>query len=119
MIQKYKEFLISLTKKFIGVYLKKKLIIIWSMAINQENTPLRYLLFGNNERIQYNKNDLNECIEHYCVAKPIDYMLRRTHLSWFQKEGGEAELDKIINNFDIPDIKQETIEELRRESLTS
>ena len=34
MIQKYKEFLISLTKKFIGVYLKKKLIIIFFLGFS-------------------------------------------------------------------------------------
>ena len=34
MIQKYKEFLISLTKKFIEVYLKKKLIIIFFLGFS-------------------------------------------------------------------------------------
>ena len=91
-------------------------------AIYPKNFSLSKLRFVDelmNIENKYNKNDLEKCINHYCVAKPIDYMLRRTHLSWFQKGGGEEELDKIIKKFDIPNIKQETIKELKRESLVS
>ncbi len=38
---------------------QKKLIIIWSLASNQENNPLKYLLFGNNS-IYGDSNDFNE-----------------------------------------------------------
>ena len=44
-------------------------------------------------------------------------MLRRTHLSWFNKNGGESEFLKILENFEIDNIERETLEELADEGL--
>ena len=35
---------------------------------------------------QFNESDIETCFKHYCIAKPSDYMLRRTHLSWFNEK---------------------------------
>ena len=68
---------------------------------------------------KFNENDLKKCFEHYCIAKPTDYMLRRTHLSWFNKSGGKDELLKIIKNFDMDGIEGDTLNELHDEGLLS
>ncbi len=65
----------------------------------------------------FNENDLKKCLEHYCVAKPTDYMLRRTHIGWFNNSGGKDELSKIIENFDIDGIEVDTSHELYDEGL--
>ena len=84
---------------------------------NFELNPLGFidevLDFSNN----FNENDLKKCFEHYCVAKPTDYMLRRTHISWFNNSGGKDELSKIIENFDIDGIEVDTSDELYDEGL--
>ena len=84
---------------------------------NFELTPLSFidevLKLSNN----FNENDLKKCFEHYCVAKPTDYMLRRTHISWFNNSGGKDELSKIIENFDIDGIEVDTSDELYDEGL--
>jgi len=65
----------------------------------------------------FNKHDLEECIKHYCVAKPTDYMLRRTHLSWFNTHGGKDSISEIVGKFDIDNIESETLKELVDEGL--
>ena len=84
---------------------------------NFELTPLSFtdevLDLSNN----FNENDLKKCFEHYCIAKPTDYMLRRTHISWFNNSGGKDELSKIIENFDIDGIEVDTSDELYDEGL--
>tara|TARA_B100001769_G_scaffold155124_1_gene121735 strand:+ start:293 stop:586 length:294 start_codon:yes stop_codon:yes gene_type:complete len=60
---------------------------------------------------------LEICFQHYCVAKPSDYMLRRTHLSWFNVNGGERDLKNIIEKFEIENIEKETLKELDDEGL--
>ncbi len=82
-----------------------------------ELTPLSFvgevLDLSNN----FNENDLKKCFEHYCVAKPTDYMLRRTHIGWFNNNGGKDEFSKILQNFDLEGIEDETSEELYDEGL--
>ena len=84
---------------------------------NFELTPLSFtdevLDLSNN----FNEKDLKKCFEHYCVAKPTDYMLRRTHISWFNNSGGKDELSKIIKNFNIDGIEVDTSVELYDEGL--
>ena len=44
-------------------------------------------------------------------------MLRRTHLSWFNENGGKDEFSKILDNFDINGIEADTLRELSEEGL--
>ena len=80
-------------------------------------TPLSFTDEVLNLSNKFNKNDLDKCFEHYCIAKPTDYMLRRTHLSWFNIHGGEKDIQEIIKNFDIDDITTATLKELADEGL--
>ena len=43
----------------------------------------------------YNLSDLEHSIKHYCVATPVDYLLRRTNLSWFSEDNGRAVISEI------------------------
>ena len=68
---------------------------------------------------EYKSDELETCIRHYSVAKPLDYMLRRTHISWFNEEGGKASLNAISEHFSNKNsILEETLNELRAEGLT-
>ena len=80
-------------------------------------TPLSFIDEVLNLSNKFNKNDLDKCFEHYCIAKPTDYMLRRTHLSWFNKNGGEKDIQEIVKNFDINGVKTVTLKELADEGL--
>jgi glycerol-3-phosphate dehydrogenase len=84
---------------------------------NFELTPLNFVDEVLNLSNNFNENDLKKCFEHYCVAKPTDYILRRTHISWFNNSGGKDELSKIIENFDIDGIEVDTSDELYDEGL--
>lgn len=66
---------------------------------------------------QFSETDLEICFQHYCIAKPSDYMLRRTHLSWFNENGGKNEIRKIIGKFENKNIEKETLKELDDEGL--
>ena len=66
---------------------------------------------------QFSETDLEICFQHYCIAKPSDYMLRRTHLSWFNENGGKNEIGKIIGKFENKNIEKETLKELDDEGL--
>ena len=66
---------------------------------------------------QFNESDLEKCFNHYCIAKPTDYMLRRTHISWFNENGGKNEIKKIVTEFELNDAENETLEELKNEGL--
>ena len=66
---------------------------------------------------QFSKSDLEKCFKHYCIAKPTDYMLRRTHISWFNENGGKNEIKKIVTEFQLTDAENETLEELKNEGL--
>ena len=84
---------------------------------NFELTPLSFVDEVLDLSNKFNENDLKKCFEHYCIAKPTDYMLRRTHLSWFSNSGGKNEFSKILENFDINGIENDTFEELIDEGL--
>jgi glycerol-3-phosphate dehydrogenase len=66
---------------------------------------------------QYKHKDLQLCLNHYCVVKPTDYLLRRTRISWFNQNGGKSFLDKVMVNFDSTLYFEQTIEELQDEGL--
>ena len=66
---------------------------------------------------QFNYKDLQLCLNHYCVVKPTDYLLRRTRISWFNQNGGKSLLDKVMVNFDSTLYFEQTIEELQDEGL--
>ena len=66
---------------------------------------------------QFSETDLEICFQHYCIAKPSDYMLRRTHLSWFNENGGKNEIRNIIGKFENKNIEKETLKELDDEGL--
>jgi glycerol-3-phosphate dehydrogenase len=84
---------------------------------NFELTPLRFTDDVLNLSNNFNKDDLKKCFKHYCIAKPTDYMLRRTHISWFNNNGGKDEFSKIIQYFDLDGIEVDTSEELYGEGL--
>ena len=84
---------------------------------NFELKPLSFTEEILNLSNNFNENDLKRCFEHYCIAKPTDYMLRRTHLSWFNENGGKDEFSKILDNFDINGIEADTLRELSEEGL--
>jgi len=84
---------------------------------NFELTPLRFTDDVLNLSNNFNKDDLKKCFKHYCIAKPTDYMLRRTHISWFNNNGGKDEFSKIIQYFDLDGIEVDTLEELYGEGL--
>ncbi|MDA8653037.1 glycerol-3-phosphate dehydrogenase/oxidase [Candidatus Actinomarina sp.] len=66
---------------------------------------------------QFNYKDLQLCLNHYCVVKPTDYLLRRTRISWFNQNGGKSFLDKVMVHFDSTLYFEQTIEELKDEGL--
>ena len=47
----------------------------------------------------YKEDEFEFTVKHYCVAKPTDYLLRRTHASWFNENGDIKNLKKITDNF--------------------
>ena len=44
-------------------------------------------------------------------------MLRRSHISWFNENGGKNEIKKIVTEFQLTDAENETLEELKNEGL--
>ena len=84
---------------------------------NFELTPLSFIEEVLNLSNNFNESDLNKCFDHYCIAKPTDYMLRRTHLSWFNQNSGKDQFSKILENFDIDEIKVDTLRELSDEGI--
>ena len=47
----------------------------------------------------YKEDQFTFTVKHYCVTKPTDYLLRRTHISWFNENGGIKSLKKITDKF--------------------
>ncbi len=66
---------------------------------------------------QLNNENIQKCIENYSAAKPADYMIRRSHLSWFNKDGGKDSIDEIVKKFRYKNGKEETLKELKAEGL--
>tara|TARA_B000000437_G_scaffold152242_1_gene111312 strand:- start:611 stop:2074 length:1464 start_codon:yes stop_codon:yes gene_type:complete len=66
---------------------------------------------------QLNNENIQKCIENYSAAKPVDYMIRRSHLGWFNKDGGKDSIDEIVKKFKYKNGKEETLKELKAEGL--
>ena len=65
----------------------------------------------------YKEDQFNFTVKHYCVAKPTDYLLRRTHISWFNENGGIKSLKKITDKFYSNTQYEESYTELVEEGL--
>ncbi len=65
----------------------------------------------------YKEDQFNFTVKHYCVAKPTDYLLRRTHISWFNENGGIESLKKITDKFYSNTQYEESHTELVEEGL--
>ena len=65
----------------------------------------------------YNFSDLDHSINHYCVATPVDYLLRRTNISWFSEDNGEQVIKEIENHTNFRDITFDSFEYLKKEGL--
>ncbi len=66
---------------------------------------------------QLNNENIEKCIENYSAAKPVDYMIRRSHLSWFNKDGGKYYIAEIAKKFKYKNAEEETLKELKAEGL--
>ena len=44
-------------------------------------------------------------------------MIRRSHLGWFNKDGGKDSIDEIVKKFKYKNGKEETLKELKAEGL--
>ena len=68
---------------------------------------------------KYNEDQFNFTVKHYCVAKPTDYLLRRTHISWFNKNGALKSLKRITSKYYSNTEYEESYKELEEEGLIS
>ena len=66
----------------------------------------------------YNLSDLEHSIKHYCVATPVDYLLRRTNISWFSEDNGKAAISEIETHSSFQDIEFDCFEYLKKEGLS-
>ncbi|MEC7926302.1 MAG: hypothetical protein VYD43_02260, partial [Actinomycetota bacterium] len=66
---------------------------------------------------QLSNENIEKCIENYSAAKPVDYMIRRSHLSWFNKDGGKYYIGEIAKKFQYKNVEEETLKELKAEGL--
>jgi len=67
----------------------------------------------------YKEDEFAFTVKHYCVAKPTDYLLRRTHASWFNENGDIKNLKEITDNFYSKTQYDESFKELVEEGLIS
>ena len=67
----------------------------------------------------YKEDEFAFTIKHYCVAKPTDYLLRRTHASWFNENGDIKNLKVITDKFYSTTQYEESYKELVEEGLVS
>ena len=65
----------------------------------------------------YKEDQFTFTVKHYCVTKPTDYLLRRTHISWFNENGGIKSLKKITDKFYSNTQYVESYAELVEEGL--
>ena len=65
----------------------------------------------------YNLSDLEHSIKHYCVATPVDYLLRRTNIGWFSEDSGKVSIKEIESHTNFRDIKFDSFEYLKKEGL--
>ena len=67
----------------------------------------------------YKEDEFAFTVKHYCVAKPTDYLLRRTHASWFNENGDIKNLKEITDKFYSTTQYDESYKELVEEGLIS
>lgn len=67
----------------------------------------------------YKEDEFAFTVKHYCVAKPTDYLLRRTHASWFNENGDIKNLKVITDKFYSTTQYEESYKELVEEGLVS
>ena len=67
----------------------------------------------------YKEDEFAFTVKHYCVAKPTDYLLRRTHASWFNENGDIKNLKEITDKFYSTTQYEESYKELVEEGLVS
>ena len=65
----------------------------------------------------YNLSDLEHSIKHYCVATPVDYLLRRTNISWFSEDNGKIAVKEIKNHTNFQNINFDSFDYLKKEGL--
>ena len=65
----------------------------------------------------YNLSDLEHSIKHYCVATPVDYLLRRTNIAWFSEDSGKVSIKEIESHTNFQDIEFDSFEYLKKEGL--
>jgi glycerol-3-phosphate dehydrogenase len=65
----------------------------------------------------YKEDQFTFTVKHYCVTKPTDYLLRRTHICWFNENGGIKSLKKITDKFYSNTQYVESYAELVEEGL--
>ena len=65
----------------------------------------------------YNLSDLEHSIKHYCVATPVDYLLRRTNISWFSEDNGKVAVKEIKNHANFQNINFDSFDYLKKEGL--
>ena len=65
----------------------------------------------------YNLSDLEHSIKHYCVATPVDYLLRRTNIGWFSEDSGKVSIKEIESHTNFQDIEFDSFEYLKKEGL--
>ena len=67
----------------------------------------------------YKEDEFAFTVKHYSVAKPTDYLLRRTHASWFNENGDIKNLKEITDKFYSITQYEESYKELVEEGLVS
>ena len=65
----------------------------------------------------YNFSDLDHSVNHYCVATPVDYLLRRTNISWFSEDNGKEIVKEVENHKNFQDIDFDSFNYLKKEGL--
>jgi glycerol-3-phosphate dehydrogenase len=65
----------------------------------------------------YNFSDLDHSVNHYCVATPVDYLLRRTNISWFSEDNGKQIVKEVENHRNFQDIDFDSFNYLKKEGL--
>jgi glycerol-3-phosphate dehydrogenase len=56
-------------------------------------------------------------VNHYCVATPVDYLLRRTNISWFSEDNGKQIVKEVENHRNFQDIDFDSFNYLKKEGL--
>ena len=66
----------------------------------------------------YNLSDLEHSVKHYCVATPVDYLLRRTNIGWFSEDNVKVSIKEIESHKNFQDIEFDSFDYFKKEGLT-